>query len=89
MSDLVGGCIKLAYGPARIARMCSLPSGHEGVCAPECKLCRGARWVCEKHPHMEWPSERGIPHDDCMGPGEPCPTCNTGHPPEMPPEERP
>ena len=53
-----------------------------------CKRCRGQRWVCEKHSHMEWPSERGIPHDDCLGPGEPCPECNMGVVPEMPPGTR-
>ena len=26
-------------------------------------------WICERHP------ENGWPHDDCTGPGMPCPTC--------------
>jgi hypothetical protein len=28
-------------------------------------------WICEAHPDQGWP------HDDCAGPGEPCPRCNT------------
>jgi hypothetical protein len=28
-------------------------------------------WICEAHPDQGWP------HDDCAGPGEPCPRCDT------------
>jgi hypothetical protein len=27
-------------------------------------------WLCEQHPAEGWP------HDDCAGPGMPCPRCN-------------
>ncbi len=27
-------------------------------------------WICGQHPGREWP------HDDCAGPGMPCPVCN-------------
>ncbi len=27
-------------------------------------------WICEEHPEQGWP------HDDCAGPGMPCPICN-------------
>jgi hypothetical protein len=27
-------------------------------------------WICEQH------SDRGWPHEDCAGPGMPCPRCN-------------
>jgi hypothetical protein len=45
---------------------------------PPCPRCAGERWICEQHPDRPWP------HDDCAGPGEPCPVCNTSEPPEMP-----
>jgi hypothetical protein len=44
-----------------------------------CSRCCGERWVCEQHPDELWP------HDDCAGPGEPCPNCNREQPPAMPP----
>lgn len=37
---------------------------------PDCPRCRDLRWICEEHPERPWP------HDDCPGPGEPCPRCN-------------
>ena len=37
-----------------------------------CTRCQGERWVCGQHP------ERGWPHDDCAGPGVPCPECQPG-----------
>jgi hypothetical protein len=40
--------------------------------------CQGERWICEEHPDQPWP------HDDCAGPGEPCPLCNDPNNPEMP-----
>jgi len=47
-----------------------------------CARCHGERWICEAHPDHPWP------HDDCPGPGEPCPRCNVKEPPEMPPDFR-
>lgn len=45
-----------------------------------CPQCGGARWVCEEHPDRPWP------HDDCAGPGVPCPGCNdSGGRPALPP----
>jgi hypothetical protein len=35
-------------------------------------------WICESHPDQGWP------HDDCAGPGEPCPRCDTDDPPRLP-----
>jgi hypothetical protein len=35
-------------------------------------------WICEEHP------DRGWPHDDCAGPGVPCPICNVQSPPRPP-----
>ena len=43
-----------------------------------CPRCQDKRWICEAHPDRPWP------HDDCEGPGEPCPGCNVGQPPELP-----
>jgi hypothetical protein len=47
---------------------------------PECSYCQDQRFVCEEHPATPWP------HDDCAGPGEPCPICNSepGERPELP-----
>jgi hypothetical protein len=42
-----------------------------------CGRCRGERRICQAHPHREWP------HDDCTGPGEPCPRCNMGESPAL------
>ena len=52
-----------------------------------CPLCQGERWVCEQHPERPWPHlvqtlEQG-PHEDCAGPGDPCPACNPDA--ELPP----
>jgi hypothetical protein len=35
-------------------------------------------WICEEH------HDRGWPHDDCAGPGVPCPDCNRQSPPTLP-----
>jgi hypothetical protein len=43
-----------------------------------CPICKGARFVCENHPRLAWPSEC-----DC-GAGDPCPICNSADPPAMP-----
>jgi hypothetical protein len=32
-----------------------------------CDCEHGSVWICEEHP------DRGFPHDDCSGPGMPCP----------------
>jgi hypothetical protein len=39
--------------------------------------CQGKRRVCEGHPL------KPFPHDDCAGPGMPCPVCNTQEPPAV------
>ncbi len=44
----------------------------------DCVVCRDTKWMCEKHPDREWP------HDDCAGPAEPCPVCNTSDPTGLP-----
>jgi len=36
---------------------------------PDCKLCRGVRWVCEERPGQP------MGHDGCRGAGVPCPLC--------------
>jgi hypothetical protein len=42
-----------------------------------CPRCQDSGWICEEH--------RGTyPHDDCSGPGEPCPVCDSGEPPRPP-----
>jgi hypothetical protein len=43
--------------------------------------CGGTRWVCEAHPELP------MFHDDCPGPGQPCPVCNPSDPvtPPAPP----
>jgi hypothetical protein len=43
-----------------------------------CPICKGARFVCENHPRLAWPSEC-----DC-GAGDPCPIRNSAEPPAMP-----
>jgi hypothetical protein len=50
---------------------------REPVPSGPCPLCEGERWVCEQHP------ERPFPHEDCDGPGDPCPACNPDA--ELPP----
>ena len=45
-----------------------------------CARCQDARWICEQHPKRPWP------HDDCAGPGEPCPICNDVNPPRWTPK---
>lgn len=42
-----------------------------------CPLCGDEAWMCEKH------SDRGWPHDECVGPGMPCPDCNASDPPRF------
>jgi len=34
-----------------------------------CVPCYATGWICEAHPDHPWP------HDDCPGPGMPCPAC--------------
>jgi len=46
---------------------------------PDCKLCRGVRWVCEEHPGQP------MGHDGCRGAGVPCPLCNEARGPDEPP----
>jgi hypothetical protein len=46
---------------------------------PACPRCQDQRWVCEEHPERVWP------HEECAGPGVPCPACNDEDPPRMPP----
>jgi hypothetical protein len=36
----------------------------------KCAQCKDARWVCEQH------QDKPQFHDDCPGPGMPCPRCN-------------
>jgi hypothetical protein len=48
--------------------------------ASTCPRCENLFWICEQHPDRPWP------HDDCHGPGDPCPRCNGGDPPRMPPD---
>lgn len=50
--------------------------------ASQCASCRGTRWVCEQHADHRFPHEPG---QACDGQGAPCPVCNTGNPPAMPP----
>ena len=52
-------------------RMKMLPTIEEvlGPPDPDCDRCEGEGWVCEEHLGMPFP------HDDCAGPGDPCPTC--------------
>jgi hypothetical protein len=35
-------------------------------------------WICAQHP------EKGWPHDDCAGPGMPCPRCQPSGRPALP-----
>ena len=44
-----------------------------------CDRCEDEAWICEKHPDL--PFE----HDDCPGPGMPCPDCNDPDDPVFPP----
>lgn len=51
----------------------------------DCPRCGDRQWTCEAHP------DQPFEHDDCPGPGDPCPVCNpmsrdfftTPYPPEM------
>jgi len=49
----------------------TFPRSHRAMTEPDCKLCRGIRWVCEEHPDQPWG------HDGCRGAGMPCPLCTT------------
>lgn len=40
-----------------------------------CTICGGLNWVCEQRASGP-PHDHGWPHDDCAGPGDPCPGCN-------------
>ncbi len=42
------GCIKMVYGAARVARMCSLPQGHDGGCVAETESEKEERWAKAK-----------------------------------------
>lgn len=44
-----------------------------------CLTCGGERWLCEEHTDLPWP------HDDCPGPGVPCPDCQPADRPLNPP----
>lgn len=46
-----------------------------------CRRCRDAKWVCERHPLSPYP------HGDCSYPGKPCPDCQPpgDERPELPP----
>jgi hypothetical protein len=46
----------------------------------KCARCDGCRWVYEAH--RERPLEGPVA---CGAAGMPCPICNTGDPPEIPP----
>ena len=54
----------------------------------ECRICKGARWVCEDHPDKPWDGASDAPEAcHCRGAGVPCLACNPSdreHPPEMP-----
>ena len=45
--------------------------------AAPCVKCSDG-WICEQHP------EKGWPHDDCAGPGMPCPSCQPSGRPTLP-----
>lgn len=51
------------------------------VTMADCARCRGIGWICEEH------QEQPFPHDACAGPGEPCPVCNRGNPPDRQPPQ--
>jgi hypothetical protein len=51
-------------------------TGHQTKPAQVC-FCNDG-WICEQHPEQGWP------HDDCGGPGMPCPRCNADDRPRMP-----
>ena len=42
-----------------------------------CKKCDHTGWICEQHP------DKPFPHDDCAGPGDPCPYCNNADHPRV------
>jgi hypothetical protein len=51
-----------------------------------CRICKSARWVCERHSDRPW----GVPGGcDCGAPGMPCALCNPSggedDPPDLPP----
>jgi hypothetical protein len=43
-----------------------------------CLRCHNLRFICEEHHWLPWP------HEDCRGPGVPCPHCNRGQRPRLP-----
>jgi hypothetical protein len=62
-------------------------SDNEGM-TENCRICKGARWVCEAHMDKPWDGASDAP-EACHrgGAGAPCPACNLGdgeHRPEMP-----
>lgn len=75
--------------PLRQRLECGVEHWRRSIPAMTCPTCKGERWVCEEHG-----GERG--HTICLDKNyvpvicksacDPCPTCNTGSPPEMPPD---
>jgi len=61
-----------------------------------CPTCKGERWVCEEHDGL--PRRHNMIAEleinglsrftivECKSAGDPCPICNKGSPPEMPPD---
>jgi hypothetical protein len=73
----VGSCVRTSSACWAPSRRGKISKRHEGM-TDNCARCQGERWICERHPDRSWP------HDDCAGPGEPCPACNTDDPPQIP-----
>jgi hypothetical protein len=48
-----------------------------------CLRCDSTGWVCGEHQDKPWEGRRACV---CGGAGTPCPDCNTGDPPDMPPD---
>jgi len=52
-----------------------------------CRICKGAGWVCEDHMDKPWSGASDDPEAcHCGGAGDPCPACNPGdgeHRPEL------
>jgi hypothetical protein len=52
-----------------------------------CPVCNNTGWVCENYPDRPYElfSERADARH-CGGAGMPCLACNTGDPPDLPPD---
>ena len=62
-----------------------------------CPTCKGERWVCERHKRprghdyiyaratLHWNTKIVAGIESCKSACDPCPTCNKGSSPEMPP----